>query len=100
MKSFKKIGRYIVTKFSKVQLAIIAVLIVVSFFVGDSNIFARLAYDWEIRNLKNQIEYYKEKKETDQRKLHELNSDKDNIEKFARENYLMKKDNEEVFVVQ
>ena len=50
--------------------------------------------------MKNQIEYYQEKTETDKRKLNELRSDKDNIEKFARENYLMKQENEEVFIIE
>lgn len=100
MEPLKRIGRYILRKFSKVQLAIIAVLIICCFVIGDSNIFSRFSYDLEIRDLKNQIEYYQEKTETDKRKLNELRSDKDNIEKFARENYLMKKDNEEVFIIE
>lgn len=33
------------------------------------------------------------------RKLHELTSDPEQLEKFARENYLMKRDNEDVFVI-
>lgn len=100
MEQLKKIGRYILRKFSKIQLALIVVLIVCCFIIGDSNIFSRFGYDLEIRDLKNQIEYYQEKTENDKRKLNELRSDKDNIEKFARENYLMKKDNEEIFVVE
>lgn len=100
MEQLKRIGRYILRKFSKIQLAIIAVLMICCFVIGDSNIFSRFGYDLEIRDLKNQIEYYQEKTETDKRKLNELRSDKDNIEKFARENYLMKKENEEVFIIE
>lgn len=100
MEQLKRIGRYILQKFSKIQLAIIAVLIICCFVIGDSNIFSRFGYDLEIHNLKNQIEYYQEKTETDKRKLNELRSDKDNIEKFARENYLMKREDEEVFVIE
>lgn len=54
----------------------------------------------EIHDLKSQIKYYREKTEEDKKKLEELNSDKDNIEKFARENYMMKKENEEVFIIE
>jgi cell division protein FtsB len=32
-------------------------------------------------------------------KLHELSSDKELLEKFARERYLMKRDNEDIFVL-
>ena len=100
MEQLKRIGRYILRKFSKIQLAIIVVLIICCFVIGDSNIFSRFGYDLEIHNLKTQIEYYQEKTETDKRKLNELRSDKDNIEKFARENYLMKKEDEEVFIIE
>lgn len=95
----KKLIHYILSKFSKVQLIIIAALIVICFFISDSNIFARWGYDSEIRDLKKQIKHYREKTIEDKRKLSELQSDKENIEKFARENYLMKRENEEVFIL-
>lgn len=100
MEQLKRIGRYILSKFTKVQLAFIVVLLVCCFVLSDSSIFSRFGYDLEISDLKGQINYYKEKIDTDKRKLNELKSDKDNIEKFARENYKMKKDNEEVFVIE
>jgi len=100
MDILKKIGRYILSRFTKVQLAVILVLIVCAFIISDSNVFTRIGYDMEIHDLKNQIDYYREKTVEDKRKLNELQSDKDNIEKFARENYQMKKDNEEVFIIE
>lgn len=100
MEQFKKIIKYIFSKFSKVQLIFILVLLVCCFVISDSSIFARFSYDMEIRDLKDQISYYNEKIETDKTKLNQLKSDKDNIEKFARENYKMKKENEEVFIIE
>lgn len=100
MDKLKKIGKYILSKFTKVQLAVILVIIVTAFIISDSNIFTRVGYDMEIHDLKSQIEYYREKTEEDKRKLQELRSDKDNIEKFARENYQMKRENEEVFIIE
>ncbi len=99
MYQLKKIIKHILSKFSKVQLILIAVLILICFFISDSNLFARWGYDLEIRDLKKQIEYYREKTVNDKRKLEELRSDKANIEKFARENYLMKKEDEEIFII-
>ena len=58
------------------------------------------SYERQIKELKEQIEFYKHQTEVDKAKLHELQSNKDNLEKFARENYLMKKENEEVFVIE
>jgi len=96
----KKCINFVISKFSKLQLAIIGLLLILAFLFGDSNIFARFKYDSEIRSLKGQIDYYKSKSEEDRRKLDELKSNKDNIEKFARESYLMKKDNEEIFIIE
>lgn len=100
MRFLKKILDYLLSKFSKVQLGFILVLIIFAFFISDSNLFARFTYDSEISDLEKQIKFYREQAEIDKAKLNELNSNKENIEKFARENYLMKKPNEEIFVVE
>ena len=100
MKILKSIFIYLTTRYTKVQLLIILVIIVFSFFITESNIFARLSYDAQINDLEDQIEYYRGQTEIDKQKLKELESDKDRIEKFARENYLMKKDDEDVFIIE
>lgn len=100
MDQLKKIGIYILRKFTKIQLLFILVLIFCCFIISDSSIFDRLKYNLEISDLKDQVKYYNDKIETDKRKLNELKSDKDNIEKFARENYKMKKENEEIFIIE
>ncbi len=100
MKIFKSIFNYLITRYTKVQLLIILVIIFFAFFISDSNIFARFGCDAKIMELNSQIDYYREKTEQDKEKLKLLESDKDQIEKFARENYLLKKDDEDVFVVE
>lgn len=85
--------------FNSLQIGVLLFVVVMLFFFSDSNIKKRIDSDIEIRSLKKQIEFYRKKIEADKTKLHELQSDKDNLEKFARENYLMKKENEEVFVI-
>jgi cell division protein DivIC len=45
-------------------------------------------------------EYYQSQIQDSRVKLKELSSDKDKLEKFARENYLMKRDNEDVFIIE
>ncbi len=37
--------------------------------------------------------------EQDKRKMEELQSNRENLEKFAREQYFMKRDDEEIFIV-
>lgn len=100
MNFIKSIFRYLGNRYSKLQLLIIVVIIVFGFFISESNIFARLGYDAKIMQLNSQIEYYRNQTVEDKQKLEDLQADKDHIEKFARESYLMKKDDEDIFVVE
>ena len=99
MDTFKKTAKVLFGELSKKQIAVIFITFVFGFVVSDSSIFARIEYRAEIRDLKKQIEYYRNKTEQDKQKLNELRSNKENLEKFARENYLMKKENEEIFII-
>ncbi|HHT29228.1 MULTISPECIES: FtsB family cell division protein [Petrimonas] len=89
-----------VLSLSVYQLAILIALIAMLFFFSDSSLLKRLKYENEIRDLKTQIEYYRKQTETDRAKLNELQSSLENLEKYARENYFMKKENEEIFVIE
>lgn len=100
MKFLKSIFNYLITRYTKVQLLIIFVIIVFAFFISESNIFARFGYDAQIMELDNQIEYYRNKTTEDKQKLEQLQSDKDQIEKYVRENYLMKKEDEDVYIIE
>jgi cell division protein FtsB len=99
MSAFKNNLKLLSGKFSKIQWVIIIIILISGFIISDSNVFSRFKYDAEIGSLKKQIEYYKVKTEEDKRKLDELHSSKENVEKFARENYLMKKADEDVFII-
>jgi cell division protein FtsB len=52
-----------------------------------------------LRQLEQDKDYYTRRIEEDRRKLKELRTDSDNLEKFAREQYFMKKDNEDLFII-
>lgn len=65
----------------------------------QNNLLDRVVALKRLKQLQEEKAYYKAKIEADQQRMHELMSDKDDLEKFARETYLMKKDNEDVFVV-
>lgn len=49
--------------------------------------------------MESQIKHYQEKIDEDTRKIQELDADKDEIEKFSRENYYMKKPKEDIFLI-
>ena len=68
-------------------------------FFDQYNAVDRLKMSGEIRQLEADRQYYLEEIEKDSARFHELTTDKDNLEKYAREQFLMKKKNEDVFVV-
>lgn len=85
--------------FSILQIFILLVLIVFLFLFGENSLIKSNKYSLEIQNVKKEIKQYQLQADSNKIKLDELNSSKENLEKFARENYLMKKDNEEVFII-
>ena len=68
-------------------------------FFDQNNLLNRISDLRTLREMKAQKEYYEKKIETDIQRTKELETDDDNLEKFAREQYLMKKANEDVFVI-
>ncbi|MDR0421560.1 MAG: septum formation initiator family protein [Proteiniphilum sp.] len=81
------------------QIVILVVLIAALFFFSDSSISKRMKYESQIIGLESQIEFYRRQAEADGKKLRELRSNTGDLEKFARENYLMKRKNEEIFII-
>ena len=53
----------------------------------------------DIKALEDEKEYYKREIEKDKKAIKKL-STKDGLEKFAREEYYMKRDNEEIFIIE
>ena len=53
----------------------------------------------ELMRMEEQQEWYNVEIERTKDQLHELSSDTELLEKFARERYLMKRDNEDIFVL-
>ena len=90
----------IILKWLKNKFVVAAIIFIVWIcFLDENNLLERFQNLKELRQLKADKEYYQEKIEVDSKRLNELKTDNDNLEKFAREQYLMKKDNEDVFVI-
>ncbi len=96
----KRIAFYLTRRYTKIQLAAIAVLILFCFLISESNIFTRISYDAQIMTLKKEIKHYRVQTEQDKERLKQLNSNKEDIEKFARENFLMKNADEDIFIIE
>jgi cell division protein FtsB len=80
---------------------LIAVLIfLVWLLIFDNNsLIDRVKYINTLHQMEAEKQYYLERIEEDSRRLKELKTDRDNLEKFAREQYFMKKENEDIFVI-
>ena len=68
-------------------------------FFDRNNLVEEMQLRRKIVTLKREKEYYRKKIEEDKRKMEELLSSRENLEKFAREQYLMKRANEDIFVI-
>ena len=68
-------------------------------FFDQNNAVDRIKMSREINQLEEDREYYLEQIQKDSTRFHELTTDQDNLEKYAREQFFMKKKNEDVFVV-
>ena len=53
----------------------------------------------KLKQLRTEQKYYHDEIEKSKYDMNELKTNPANLEKFAREKYLMKKDNEEIFVI-
>jgi len=82
---------------NRYAFSIIAFLIWVA-FVDQNNIMTQYSYHSQLKSLESEKEYFRKAIEKTSKELDELTKNPATLEKFARENYYMKKDNEEIFV--
>lgn len=75
------------------------VFLVVTLTVGDSSLYKRYTYDQKIRSLEREIKHYQDEIKVNSEKLNDLRTDKEGLERFAREEYFMKRPNEDVFII-
>jgi cell division protein FtsB len=68
--------------------------------LDSNNLITRFQMSSKLRSLENEKEYYEEKIEEVRKDHDELFGDRESIEKFAREKYLMKKKTEDIFIVE
>jgi hypothetical protein len=90
----------ILAKIFRNKYILTLVVFIVWLLVFDrNNLIDRRKYLKALDEMEEQKAYYIEKISHDSARLYELQTDAENLEKFAREQYLMKKDNEEIFVI-
>ncbi len=83
-------------KYFLVSVAFVVFMI----FFDKNDLFSQYQYYKQVSKLKQERDFYQKEITKVNQDLDELSSDPKKLEKFAREKYLMKKDNEDVFVIQ
>lgn len=68
-------------------------------FVGSNSIYRSIILQYEIMDLRTEIDKYNKVYENDKQQLRDLERNPKNIERIARERYFMKGDNEDIFVL-
>ena len=68
-------------------------------FLDSNDLISRFRMNSRLSALEDEKEYYQEKIKEVEKDRTELMTNKELLEKFAREKYLMKKESEDVFVI-
>ena len=68
-------------------------------FFDKNDLFSQYQYHEQLSKLRQERDFYLKETEKVNKDLQELTSNPAQLEKFAREKYLMKKDNEDVYVI-
>ncbi|MHB1179257.1 MAG: FtsB family cell division protein [Daejeonella sp.] len=68
-------------------------------FFDRNDLMSQFEYRRQLNKLEAEKEFYTAGSQKAIQDLNELTTDRSKLEKFAREKYLMKKDNEDIFVI-
>ena len=95
----KKIKENKLFKFFTNKYIIILSAFLIWMFFFDANVKLNKEFKKEIKELNTTINFYKKEIKKDKNIIMEL-QDSLQLEKFAREKYLMKKDNEDIYIIE
>lgn len=100
MSSLKNLKKSRVFKILTNTFVMILIPFIVWMLFFDENSFLiHRKFDKEIEELESTISFYKNKIEQDKETIKKL-EDSEELERFAREKYLMKKENENIYIIE
>jgi cell division protein DivIC len=91
---FQKIPYWLKNRYA---FSFLIFMILISFF-DQNDIITQYSYHQDLKLLNSEAAYYRRAIKKTSQELDDLTKNPATLEKFARENYYMKKENEEVFV--
>jgi len=72
---------------------------IILLFLDKNDLFTQYARVNELRELQQSKLYYTNQLSAERKELEELKNKPSTLEKYAREKYLMKRDNEDLFII-
>lgn len=83
---------------NKYFISVAAIIVWITFF-DKNDVMSQYELRQKLHQLRTEQKYYLDEISKSKNDMNELRTNPSNLEKFAREKYLMKKDNEEIFVI-
>ena len=94
--TFKDILKKINNRYFYVTL----IFLIIILFIDQFNVFEQIKLHKTLKDQEQQIEYYNQEISKSQQLLDDLQHDSIVMEKTARENYMMKRDNEVIYLIE
>ncbi|WP_321250764.1 FtsB family cell division protein [Psychroserpens sp.] len=85
--------------FKNIFVIVFIVFAIWMIFIDSNSLLIHRELNQDIEDLENEKEYYKSEIEKDKKAIKELSTD-DGVERMARETYYMKKDNEDIYIIE
>jgi cell division protein DivIC len=92
-------ARKIFTILKNKYLVALVLFATIMLFTDHNNFFEQRDRQRQLKELQTKKQYYQQEIEKTQKELADLSNNPAAIEKYAREHFMMKRDNEDVFVV-
>jgi cell division protein FtsB len=95
MKLFNRIPAWLRNKY----FVAFGVFAAIMLFFDKNDVFTQSARNRQLKELQESRQYYQDRITSERKELEQLKSNPATLEKYAREKYLMKRDNEDLFII-
>ena len=90
----------ILKKFNNKYIIATLIFVIILLFIDQNNVFNQIKNQRRLNKVKKQVEIYEEDIKEQQDILDNLYKDSVLMERIAREKYMMKRDNEVIYVIE
>ncbi len=92
--------RKFISKLNNRYFYAIAIFLIIILFVDQFDLFEQIRLHRTLKDNRTQIEFYKNEIKEGEDFLHRLQNDTATMERVAREQYMMKRDNEVIYLIE